>query len=70
MHENQGTKFAQKQQEKHIKNNIKHVRLSLSSTSEEQVLRTQSNIYFGAFFAIEGTKANIFNWVLNTPRKL
>ena len=70
MHENQWTKFVQSQQKKH-KKNIKVVLLvSLLSTSEVWVLRTQPNIYVGAFFAIQRTKAKIFIWVLNTRLKL
>ena len=34
------------------------------------LLRTQLNIYDGAVFSIQWTKANIFNWVLNTPLKV
>ena len=33
-------------------------------------IEDQSNIYVETFFAIQGTKANIFNWVLNIPLKL
>ena len=44
--------------------------MSLSTTSEVWVLRTQLNIYDGGFLAIPWTKAKIFNWVLNTPLKL
>ena len=54
--------------------NNKSIRTSwvmfLSKTSEVWVLRTQLNIYDGAFFAIQCTKAKIFDWVLNTPLKL
>ena len=46
------------------------VLVSSLSASEVWVLRTQSNIYDGAFFAIQRIKANIFNWVLNTLRKI
>ena len=34
------------------------------------VLRTQSNMSVGTFFAIQQKKSTIFNWVLNTPLKL
>ena len=43
-------------------NNIKDVVLvSLMSTSGVLVLRTRLKMYVGAFFAIQGTKAKIFN---------
>ena len=46
------------------------VLVSLLSTSEVWVLRTQLNIYDRAFFAIQWTKAKILKWVLITPVKV